>query len=218
MNEILDDESERYCEIYVIKNTENGKEYVGQAVSHILNHKRYRPYGSIGRFKCHVSEAYSSKRKQCRLLNNAIRKYGEQNFTVSVINTCNLSNADEQEKLFILERNSISPNGYNLTFGGNRTILTEENRIQVSKGICKYYAPLKFKRFETIKYISDDIETYIRPLNRNGCQYGWYVYIDGKKADFGGSHISLCESKQRAIEFIFTLKEILAKHLDAGNS
>ena len=37
------------------------------------------------------------------------------------------------------------------------------------------------------------------------------------KADFGGVHIPLEESKQSAKEFIIKLKNHLAKHLDAGN-
>lgn len=59
---ILIDSSKRYCEIYIITNTINNKIYIGKAVSHILNHKKYRPYGSIGRFKTHISEAFSNKK------------------------------------------------------------------------------------------------------------------------------------------------------------
>lgn len=59
---ILDDSSQRYCEIYKIINMTTNKCYVGQAVSHILNHNRYRPYGHDGRFRCHVSEAFSTKK------------------------------------------------------------------------------------------------------------------------------------------------------------
>ena len=51
-----------------------------------------------------------------------------------------------------------------------------------------------------------NIEKYIKPLNRNNQQYGWYVYIDRVKADFGGVHIPLNESKLSAIEFIQNLK------------
>jgi len=61
-NIILDDPSERYCEIIKIINLFNGKIYVGQCVSHILNHKRYRPHGHINRFKTHISEAFSTKK------------------------------------------------------------------------------------------------------------------------------------------------------------
>ena len=62
-----------------------------------------------------------------------------------------------------------------------------------------------------------DIEKYIKPLKRNNEQYGWYVYIDRVKADFGGVHIPLDKSKISAIEFIQNLKNHLAKHLVAGS-
>ncbi len=61
-NIIIDDPNKRYCEIYKITNLTTDKIYVGQAVSHILNHKRYRPYGHEGRFRCHISEAFSTKK------------------------------------------------------------------------------------------------------------------------------------------------------------
>ena len=54
-------------------------------------------------------------------------------------------------------------------------------------------------------------------MNRNKEQYGWYVYIEQKKADFGGIHISLDESKEEAKEFIIYIKNQLAKRLAAGN-
>ena len=79
----------------------------------------------------------------------------------------------------------------------------------------RYCCSLRFKG--TIK-VDEDIEKYIKPLNRNEQQYGWYVYIDKHKADFGGIHIPLEKSKQNAKEFIIYLKNHLAKHLDAGNS
>ena len=87
---ILDDPAERYCEIYKITNLTTGNIYVGQAVSHILNHKRYRPYGHEGRFRCHVSEAFSTKKNQSHYLNNAIRKYGVSDFVVELIEYCEI--------------------------------------------------------------------------------------------------------------------------------
>lgn len=217
-NEIIDHEKDRYCEIYVIRNIENGKCYIGQAVSHILNHKRYRPYGSLGRFKCHVSEAYSNKTKQCRYLNSAIRKYGKDRFQVNLIECCPTEHANERERFYIRDYNTIFPNGYNLTHGGNNAKLTQETKLKVSAGLSAYYDKKRFPKFEKLTNVPDDIEACIRPLNKDNTQYGWYVYISGIKTDFGGVHIPLDESKKRAIHFIEELKERLAKHLDAGNS
>ena len=100
-NKIIDDETQRFVEIYKLTNLSNNKIYIGQAVSHILNHKRYRPYGRHGRFRCHISEAYSKKKNQCQYLNNAIRKYGHNEFVVELIKVCKVEEADEMEKYYI---------------------------------------------------------------------------------------------------------------------
>lgn len=214
---ILDNPTERYCEIYKIINLSNNKIYVGQAVSHILNHKRYRPYGHEGRFRCHISEAFSTKKNQSHYLNNAIKKYGVTNFVVELIEYCEISNADERETYYIKELNSLFPNGYNLKNGGSVFTHSDESKKRVSNGVSNYYKDKKYDRFKDIKNIDDNIEKYIKPLKRNNEQYGWYVYIDRVKADFGGVHIPLDESKISATEFIKNLKNHLAKCLVAGS-
>jgi group I intron endonuclease len=209
-NQILDNPTERYCEIYKITNISNGKIYVGQAVSHILNHKRYRPYGHEGRFRCHISEAFSSKKNQSHYLNNAIRKYGVDDFVVELIECCEIDKSDEREIHYIKEFNSLYPNGYNLKNGGSVFTHSHESKKRVSNGVLNYFKDKKTERFKDIKKIDDDIEKYIKPLKKYNEQYGWYVYIDRIKADFGGVHISLEESKISAIEFIKNLKNQLA--------
>jgi len=209
-NTIIDNPTDRYCEIYKIVNLTTNKIYVGQAVSHILNHKRYRPYGHAGRFRCHISEAFSTKKNQSHYLNNAIRKYGANDFVVELIEYCEISNADERETHYIKELGSLFPNGYNLKNGGNIFTHSDESKKRVSNGVISYYKDKKYERFIDVTKIDDDIEKYIKPLNRDKTQYGWYVYIDRIKADFGGVHISLEESKTSAIEFINSLKNRLA--------
>ena len=209
-NVILDEPTNRYCEIYKIVNLSNNKIYVGQAVSHILNHKKYRPYGHEGRFRCHISEAFSTKKNQSHYLNNAIRKYGVEDFVVELIECCEIDDADERETHYITEFNSLYPNGYNLKNGGKVFTHSNESKKRVSNGVLNYYKDKKFNKFKDIKQIDDDIDKYIKPLNKYNEQYGWYVYIDKCKADFGGIHISLDESKNSAIEFIQQLKNHLA--------
>jgi group I intron endonuclease len=217
-NEILDEPTERYCEIYKITNLTTGKVYVGQAVSHILNHKRYRPYGREGRFRCHISEAFSTKKNQCHYLNNAIRKYGVDDFVLELIEYCEISESNDKEIYYIKKFTSLYPYGFNLKNGGGNVFThSEESKKRVSNGLVNYYSDKKSERFKDIKSIDDDIEKYIKPLNRDNVQYGWYVYIDKKKADFGGTHISLEDSKQKAIEFVLSLKNQIARFLEAGN-
>ena len=186
-------------------------------MSHILNHKRYRPYGHDGRFRCHISEAFSTKKNQSHYLNNAIRKYGVADFVVDLIECCEIVEANDREIHYIKHLNSLFPHGYNLKNGGSVFTHSDESKKRVSNGVKSYFKDKKFQRFKDIIQIDDDIEKYIKPLNRRKEQYGWYVYIESKKADFGGVHISLDESKKEAKEFIIYLKNQLAKHLAAGN-
>ena len=221
-NTILENGEHRYCEIYKIVNLINNKVYIGKAVSHILNHNKYRPYGMEGRFRCHVSEAFSTKLNQCHYLNNAIRKYTAENFSLQLLCNCSMVDADRVESDEILKNNSLYPNGYNLNTGGISARHTDESRKRVSNGVIKYFKDKKVQRFSDVEIDDDcDIEKYVRPLNRNNIQYGWYVYIQRKKADFGGSCISLEDSKIMAINFIQEIKnykkELLARHLVAGN-
>lgn len=209
-NEILNEPTYRYCEIYKITNKVTSKIYIGQAVSHILNHKKYRPYGYRGRFRCHISEAFSNKRNQCHYLNNAIRKYGVSNFIVELLESCPMEMADEREILYIKQYSSLYPTGYNLKNGGHNFTHSEESKKRLSVGVMNYYRKKKLERFQSVIQIDNDIEKYIKPLKKYNEQYGWYVYIDGIKADFGGIHISLKESKTNAIEFINILKKQLA--------
>jgi hypothetical protein len=119
MEQILLDRTQVMGHIYVITNKENNMKYVGQSVSHRKNRNKYRPFGYIGRFNDHVSEALcNTKKKQCTYLNNAIRSYGKDAFHVELMATCPLEDIDSYEVKYIDEYNSLYPNGYNLTIGG----------------------------------------------------------------------------------------------------
>lgn len=115
----LKDKHKIIGEIYVITNTVTNKRYVGQTMSHRKNKGKYRPFGTMGRFKDHISAAINNtKKNQCVYLNNSIRKYGKDKFTVELIKTCKVSELDKLEQLYIKEYNTMYPNGYNLTKGG----------------------------------------------------------------------------------------------------
>lgn len=87
--------------IYIIINKVNNKYYIGQSVD--PNH----------RFVSHKSRARNG---EAGALHNAMRKYGEENFEMQVLEWT--ENYNEREKYWIKEYNSLYPNGYNLTEGG----------------------------------------------------------------------------------------------------
>jgi hypothetical protein len=118
----LDQKDQIVGEIYKIVNTVNNKCYVGQVVSHRLNKNKYRPFGYVGRFSDHVSEAINNtKKKQCTYLNNAIRKYGKEKFKVTLLETCDMDDINDREKHHVAKHKTLYPTGYNLTPGGKTT-------------------------------------------------------------------------------------------------
>ena len=130
-NQILDSKDQVLSIIYIVTCEKTKKQYVGQTLTHYLNHKRYRPYGAIGRWKAHVNEALcNTKTKQCSYLNNAIRKYGSPEFMVSVLKKCKKEDADHYERKYIKKYNTLFPEGYNLTEGGKTVISVSYQKYQ----------------------------------------------------------------------------------------
>jgi len=149
-------------EIYKITNKVTGKCYVGQTRSHRLNHGKYRPFGHLGRFRDHISEANSNKPNQSRYLNSSLLKYGSENFVCEKLITCKVDELDEYEVKYISELNTKFPNGYNLTDGGQgRGALKGEKIVldetQLVKPEVKEKFPLKKSDF-TKKLISDRLK------------------------------------------------------------
>ena len=86
--------------VYLIINLVNGKKYVGQTIKTVEK-----------RFKAHA--------RQNTMIGRAIRKHGKENFRFGVIKSCaSKSEMDYWEKFFIKTLKTKSPNGYNLTDGG----------------------------------------------------------------------------------------------------
>lgn len=90
--------------IYKITNKINGKIYIGQTI---------RPIEI--RFKAHCDVSSKS-----RAIHSAIKKYGKENFSLELVQECiSMDDLNRMEVFWIRWFNCISPNGYNLTDGGN---------------------------------------------------------------------------------------------------
>jgi hypothetical protein len=226
-NMIIEDETLRWVEIYKIKNNINKKIYIGQAVSHIRRRGKLVPHGSIGRFHKHVREALGNNKSKycCRNLNNAIKKYGENNFTLHLLYNCRMEDSNNLESEEIVKHNSLAPNGYNLVTNCKSFSPSLDFRMCLSSGLIN---SLECKRMERImKYevnISDNYEFYITPKNRNKIHCGWRIRLkdivssdikisSNEEFEFTSQLISLEENKLRAIDFLKKTRELINSNI-----
>lgn len=96
--------------IYCITNNINGSKYIGKTTRTIEE-----------RFQEHKRDAYREK-TEIRPLYRAMRKYGPENFSITLIEKVELSQLEEREKHWIEYYDTYS-NGYNATLGGDGKIL-----------------------------------------------------------------------------------------------
>ena len=105
--------------IYKITNKTNGKIYIGQTTSTLK--KRW-------------SQHKSDKKGCCRLLFAALNKYGENNFSVEILDYAeNIEELNDKEEYYIEYLNTLTPNGYNLLTGGKNKTHSEESKRKMSE-------------------------------------------------------------------------------------
>jgi hypothetical protein len=115
----------------LIRNNINGKSYIGQASCFTgLNNNRW---GTLGRWNSHIREALKGSDDHCILLNNAIRKYGKDNFEVLTLLKCRKEDLDKNEEKFISDFNCMQPNGYNIKKGGSSSKNSETTILKMQE-------------------------------------------------------------------------------------
>ena len=200
--------------IYVITNKLNGKQYVGQT-----------HFSIDERFKRHIADS----KKHDRPLYRAFKKYGIENFVISLLEETNEPN--KREIYWIQKLNTYS-DGYNATIGGEGTLKIDYNLLdnlwlngksikEISEilkcdksTVTKYLRDKNISIEETIKrginYRKKKIEQY--DLNNNllnifdGCRDAARFLGDENKS----KHISECANRKRktAYGYIWKYAEI----------
>ena len=110
--------------IYKITNKENGLIYIGCTINSL--EKRFGEHLS----RCFTSE-YKSK------LYNSMKKYGQENFTIELIEECDLSIIYETEKKYVEQYDSYN-NGLNSTIGGEGCLgytHSPEKKVKISESL-----------------------------------------------------------------------------------
>lgn len=167
IDKVLNSSEKILGEIYKITNLENGKVYIGQTHTHRKNKNKYKPYGYLGRFNTHVSDALcNTKKSQVRYLASSIRLYGKEKFTIELIERCLPENIDEREIYYISHFSSMFPNGYNLTSGGRNNYpymkkIEIEGIDEMATNISGNRGGCKFRSEKTRQKISAFINEYV---------------------------------------------------------
>lgn len=188
-------------DIYLLTSP-SGKKYVGQSVQLLPSGKKN---GYMKRWKQHVYEANTGKDYSI-CLNNAIRKYGEDNFKIDLLITCSIVEMDKWEKHYIKHLNTLHPSGYNLTEGGangrQSASTCEKKRISgLGKNKGKQY-PRRERKLEEDR----DLPKYIRSYHDRTGKDGYRVcnHPSLKDRSFVSKSLTMEEKKVLAIEYLKT--------------
>lgn len=96
------------CGIYALTHNATGKKYVGQSI----NIERRLYIHSLGKARYPIGRA--------------IKKYGFDAFSIEIIEECERGQLGEREQHWISRLDTLTPNGFNLTTGGDQPVFTEE--------------------------------------------------------------------------------------------
>lgn len=152
--------------IYKIINKENGLIYIGCTISSLDK-----------RFKEHLSRCFTSNYKS--KLYNSMKKYGQYNFTIELIEECDFNLIYETEKKYIDQYNSYN-NGLNATIGGEGClgyVHSPEMRVKISEAI-KNGNSHKGKTYEELYGDKADEQ---REKRRLSVKNGWGSISDDEK-------------------------------------
>lgn len=122
--------------IYKITNNKNNKIYIGQTI-------KQRP---TDRYSQHRYLAtHPQQEKGMSYLHKAMNKYGLENFSFEVIEQIDNSQLNTKQQYWIQYYDSMIPNGYNMTEGGEGTQgysrqQSIEERLKRQQSNKKYYA------------------------------------------------------------------------------
>lgn len=156
--------------IYLRTNLVNGKQYVGQA-----NNFEQREYDWMH------DNVYTGG-----IIDKARKKYGLENFKVEILRECDTQNElNIWERYYINKYDTKTPNGYNLTDGGNGVSGFKHSKESIEMAVKnwkKSYNPLhhSMKREEVRKKVSEALKK--RYSNKeNHPKYGTHLKDEVKE-------------------------------------
>lgn len=145
--------------IYKITNIITSKIYVGKTKRSINN-----------RLKSHLYDAFKRKNNTQIILYNSMKKYGKENFIIEELEKCNsLEQLGKRETYWIKTLNSKSPNGYNMTDGGDGLINPDINvRNKISNSVKNLWLNDTYKDRQKKSHLKENLSEESLQNMRNG--------------------------------------------------
>ena len=172
--------------IYLITNLENKKQYVG-----------------ITKFS--ITERFYQHTKRGFILTEAIKKYGEDKFSIELIEEVDTAErAYELEQSYIKEYNSKVPYGYNITDGGDGIFgweATEEYRQECSERVKQLHKEKKVGMYG--KRHSDETKRKMSEASKGNNRCAGRVLSEESKEKIREKHLGKTlsdETKKRISE------------------
>ena len=133
--------------IYKITNKVNGKSYIGQT-----------------RYTIEFRWRQHQHKKDNTYFHNAIHKYGIENFSIEVLEECDVKDLNSREIFYIAKYDTFN-NGYNLTVGGdgNRRLLLDNSYDEIKELYLSGFSSNKIA--ELYKVDKASIVKILRSLN-----------------------------------------------------
>lgn len=169
--------------IYKITNQINGHSYIGLSTN------------LEKRWAYHNSE-YNQKREKTKVLYQAFKKYGIENFTFEVLEECKVSELSDKEVYYISLYNTYK-DGYNMTAGGESNIGESHPNHKLTKADV------------------EDIRTRYNNLERKKEVYKLYQNRIGES---GFSKIWKGETWKQIMPEVYTKENIEFHSYNTGNS
>ena len=205
-------------EIYLISNTENDLEYVGQTRK--LRTKRGVPFqfGYKRRFREHVT---SAKGKPTYHIDRMMKQAGVDRFTVTLLEECSLAALDAREVHHIQARQTLTPKGYNVVCGNPHT---NSNPEWTSASLKAYYSDPVVRAQHSLAHIGNNMpfrngisSLEIKPINENGENKLIYLivrYSDGseQRRRYGGLHQTFDAAYARSLADVALLPGVPVKN------
>lgn len=158
--------------IYRATNKINGKQYIGYTSKTLEKRMKIHLYHSRSTHDKHYYYVFAT----------AIRKYGFENFQWEILCNClTIEECYDKEKKLILKHNTLAPNGYNISKGGNGGALFGIAKEKMINSLRKHYELFKHSSSLTFEQRSVASKLAWKTKVQNGYKPKGKKHIDVSK-------------------------------------